>query len=525
MERGLLPAPGASAGRWKRWVYGAAAVAAVAALGVTSLGGGGEVRRPGPAGSGLGAQLAALRGGNDLVRAGRAQVGREPALYPTAYGRLESSVGGSVPPVRSASLARLVREDAMDTPAWRSYYVCLALDGDDRTAASVVDRAGLRPRAEREALGYLRAPDRADDLPTSLMTRAAFLRALDCLGRSGEVPRAALDRLAADTARADQPAPVLYAVEALRAVGVRASPDRVLRDAGSRSPVDCAAPEPVQRAALTLLSGRLDGATRACLVPALRDPDPQTRWLVRRALTRDGAALPPPAGRVGADGLVARTPVQMGTLSATYDAARALAAGGRTAEVPGWLVTGLRRLGSEGGLEPADRVLLAMTCHRLSLECGPGAEQGAEEAAALAVPGRLTPGNRRSWYGVMSARAEFGLGCRPTVVDLPENDPDRIGVAAALGEAGCTEQAAELTEGTDLVGLARRALRDGDLVRASDAVQAALAAGVTVPQEFWDGLPAQLKRHRDARYPDLYAEAPGGAAAADATRAAYHLLA
>ncbi|MFD4377198.1 hypothetical protein [Streptomyces sp. NPDC058486] len=470
-----------------------------------------------------------MRGANDLVRAGRAQVGREPALYPTAYGRLEAGVGGSAPPVRSDALARLAREDVMDTPAWQSSYVCLALDGDERTAVSVVDRAGLRRSAEREALAYLRAPDRADDAPTSLTTRAAFLRTLDCLGRSGDVPRAALERLAADTARADQPAPALYAVEALRAVGVDASPTRILREAASRPSAGCGGLEPVQSAALTLLGGRLDGSTRACLEPALRDPDPQTRWLVRRALTRDapraGAALPPPAGQVGADGLVAKTPAQMGTLSATYDAARALAASGRAGEAPGWLVAGLRELGSADGLDPADRVLLAMTCHRLSLECGPQARKGAEEAAALEVPGRLTSANRRSWYGAMSARAEFGLGCRPTEVDLPAGDADLYRVAAVLGEAGCTERAAELAGGTDLVGRARRALRDGDLVGASDAVQAALAAGVTVPQGFWDGLPALLKRHRDARYPDLYAEAPGGTASADATRAAYHLLA
>ncbi|MEU2506137.1 hypothetical protein ABZ621_15705 [Streptomyces sp. NPDC007863] len=512
-----------------RWAGGVAAVVGASVLGVVLFGGGGEVPRPGAAGSGLGVQLGALRGANDLVRAGRDEVGRTPALYPTAYGRLEAAVGGAVPPVRGDALVEVVRRDAVDTAAWRAYYVCLATDGDRRAAGGVVDRAGIRREAEREAVAYLRAPDRGDDAPTSLMTRAAFLRVLDCLGRGRDVPRAAVARLAADVARGDQPAPALYAVEALRAAGVEATPTRVLRETGSRAPDDCAGLEAVQRAALTLLGGRSDRSTRACLRPALSDPDPQTRWLVRRALSGDApeaaAALPPPAARVGADGLVARTPAQMGTLSATYDAARALAAGGRPGEAPGWLVEGLRRLGTEDGLDPADRVLLAMTCHRLSLECGPQAEKGAEEAAALAVPGRLTPANRRSWYGAMSARAEFGLGCRPTVVDLPAGDPDLAGVAAVLGEAGCTERAAELVDGTDLVGLARRALRNGDLVAASDAVRAALAAGVTVPQAFWDELPALLARHRDARYPDLYAEAAGGTAAADATLAAYLLLA
>ncbi len=513
------------------WGVAGAGAAGVLGLGLFGFGflGGGDVRRPGPAGSGLVAQLDALRGANDLVRSGRAEVGRDPALYPTAYGRLEAAVGGTAPPVRSDALVRLARADVMDTPAWQSSYVCLALDGDGRTAASVVDRAGLRRAAEREALGYLRAPDPADDAPTSLTTRAAFLRTLDCLGRSGDVPRAALDRLAADAARTDQPAPALYAVEALRAVGVEAAPTRALKDDASRPPAGCAGLEPVQRAALTLLGGRFDASTRACLEPALRDSDPQTRWLARRALARDDPkaadTLPPPAGRFDADGLVARAPAQMGTLSASYDAARALAAGGRAAEAPGWLRAGLRALGSEGGLDPADRVLLAMTCHRLALDCGPQAERGAEEAAAMAVPERLTPANRRSWYGAMSARAEFGLGCRPTVVDLPAGDPDRLAVAAVLGEAGCTGQAAELVGGTDLAGVVRKALREGDLLRASDAVRAALAAGVTVPQDVWAELPSLLKPYRDARYPDLYAGSPGGTAATDATRAAYLLLA
>lgn len=34
-----------------------------------------------------------------------------------------------------------------------------------------------------------------------------------------------------------------------------------------------------------------------------------------------------------------------------------------------------------------------------------------------------------------------------------------------------------------------------------------------------------LERYRDAKYQDLYAATPGGAASAEATRAAYYLLA
>lgn len=537
----------------------AAAIAGVAALGV-SMFGGGTVERPDQPGTELAAQLDALRGANDLVRATRAEVGRDPALYPTAYGRLEAALptghrtgGKPVPGIRPAALAQLARTDLLDTPAWRAQYVCLSLSATSRAAeasqaanvpavslatnaAAVLKQAGLLTQAETEALGYLRAPDPGDDATTSLATRAAFLQTLACLGRDDQVARATLTRLAADTAQVDRPVPALYAVEALRAVGVRARAAHVLRhaDADLRR-ADCAGLEPIQRAASALLRRELTRQTRACLLPALHDPDTQTRWLVRRALALGASdssspPIPAPTAAVRPDGLVAKSPTQLGTLTATYNVARALTASGGQQRAPGWLRNGLKRLGSDPGLDPSDRLLLAMTCHRLSLACGPQADKGAGEAAERAVPARLTAENQHSWYGATAARAEFGLGCPRTSVESPRHEGDALPsrslrVAAVLADAGCTTQARRLTEGTDLVAQAQRALGEGELAAASDAVQAALAADQSVAQTFWHELPALLAPYRDAEFPDLYADSPGGAASADATRAAYYLLA
>ncbi|WP_336542799.1 hypothetical protein [Streptomyces brasiliscabiei] len=527
---------------------------AVAAALIASAFGGGPVDRPGPPGGALAGQLDALRGANDLVRATRADVGRDPALYPTAYGRLEAAVaarhrGGAaadgVPEARTAPLADLARTDVLDTPAWRAHYVCLSLMGTGPAgsggAAAVLDRAGVRERAEREALDYLRAPDDTDDAPTSLATRAAFLQTLTCLGRDGEVPRATVRVLAADTSRAEQAVPVLYSVEALRAVGVRARATRALQGSDARLAAGCTGLDPIQRAALTLLRHRLTQRTRDCLLPSLSDPDTQTRWLVRRALTvgaknGDGegdtaGSLPEPVGRVRSDGLVAKSPAQLGTLTATYNAARALTAGAQQAHTPYWLKQRLTRMGSDGGLEPSDRLLLAMTCHRLALTCGPQADKGAKEASRLKVPERLTTENERLWHGVMAARAEFGLGCGRTAVDLPDGEAGAelsarsLRIVVALADAGCTAQAERLTEGTGLVARAREALRAGDLATASDAVQAVLASEQSIPQDLWDDLPGLLRRYRDPEFPDLYAASPGGTASADATRSAYYLLA
>ena len=242
--------------RRRRVLVAVGVVAAAAALGA-SVFGGGPVDRPMPPGGDLAGQLDALRGANDLVRATRADVGRDPALYPTAYGRLEAALAarhqggggaGRVPEVRPAPLADLARTDVLDTPAWRAHYVCLSLTGTgpagSGSAATVLERAGLRKRAEREALAYLSAPDDEDDALTSLATRAAFLQTLTCLGRDGEVPRATVKTLAVDTARAEQAVPALYAVEALRAVGVRVRATRAIRRADARLAAGCTGLDP-----------------------------------------------------------------------------------------------------------------------------------------------------------------------------------------------------------------------------------------------------------------------------------------
>ncbi|MFD6416462.1 hypothetical protein [Streptomyces sp. NPDC060194] len=524
---------GAEEARRRTRALTAAAVATgVMVFGVATVSGE-SVDRPPPPGSDLGNRLDALRGANDLVRATRTEVGRDPALYPTAYGRQEAALVpgrgavAAVPPVRTDALADLARHDALDTPAWRAHYVCLSVGTD---AGTVLERADLREEAEREALAYVRAPDAADDALTSLATRAAFLQTLTCLGRDDEVPRTALEHFAADVAEVGEPLPALYAVEASRAAGVPARATRVLRDAGSRLEADCGSLEPLQRAALTLLHGRLTSQSRACLLPALRDADTQTRWVVRRALMTGGAgSLPAPPERVRPDGLVAKSPSPMGTLSATYQAARAVAAAGGHRSLPGWLTARLKAMGSDPGLDPTDRFLLAMTCHRVVLQCGPQADKGVKEAAAMKVPARLTPSNQRSWTGAMAARAEFGLGCPRTSVERPRqnrDDPTRLPrIVVALANAGCTAQAERLGSGSDFAAQGRAALRAGDLTAAADLIQAALAVGETVPRALWDEIPRLLERFRDPEHPDLYAPTPGGAASVDATRSAYYLLA
>ncbi|MFI6943829.1 hypothetical protein ACIBI4_31570 [Streptomyces sp. NPDC050418] len=527
-------------GRRGRIVTVALLAIAAAALAVAMVGGG-SVDRPERPGSDLAEQLDALRGANDLVRATREDAGKEPALYPTAYGRREAAavIGGKpLPEVRPDALADLARSDVLDPPAWRAHYVCLSLAGAEATvsadAATVLERAGIRRRAENEALSYLRAPDVEDDDLTSLATRAAHLQTLTCLGRDDAVSRGTLDRLAADTARVTEPLPALYAAEALRAVGVNSPARRALRDADELLKADCGELDVIQRAALSLLRKQLTQQTRACLLPSLQDSDTQTRWVVRRALTLGGTApsksLPSPVGNIRSDGLVAKEPTQLGTLTATYNAAQALTAAAQHNQVPDWLKRRLNQLGSDPELDSSDRVLLAMTCHRLSLTCGPQAKKGAEEAAELKVPTRLTTENQRSWHGAMATRAEFGLGCPRTSVELPEEKGGMVAAGSlrtvvALADAGCAGQAEELTKGFDLAAQAREALRNGELLIASDMVQAALASDQNVPQSLWEDIPRLLQGYRDDEHRDLYATSPGGAASAEATRAAYYLLA
>ncbi|MDG4864875.1 hypothetical protein P8605_42680, partial [Streptomyces sp. T-3] len=379
---------------------------------------------------------------------------------------------GRVPALRAAALAELVRTDLIETPAWRAHYACLSADAAERVdVRKVLDKAGLRTKAEREALTYLRTPDREDDPLTSLATRAAFLQTLTCLGQADRVPRAVLRDLASDTAAAKRPVPALYAADALRAVGVEARTDRAQGAADALPDADCSRLDSMERSALVLLTEELPGAARDCLRPGLDDPDPQIRWLVRRALAEHGAAKELPAPSAAAfteDGLVRKAPAQLGTLTATYDAARALTASAQADDAPQWLTKRLVQLGDDPELDPSDRVLLAMTCHRLALSCGRHAEQGLAEAKKAKVPARLGKTNERSWYGAVAARAEFGLGCPRTEVDLARPaggafSAHDLKVLAILAEAGCDEQVARLTKGTGLVKQVRGALRDGEL--------------------------------------------------------------
>ncbi|MBV1953241.1 hypothetical protein KUG12_02425 [Streptomyces sp. BV333] len=506
------------------------------------------VERPGRPGSELVEQLAALRGANDLARSTTQVVGDDPSLYPTAYQRLEVGLGVGrgdrvkpVPPAALDELAGLARRDVLDTPAWRAYYVCLALSDNpasvvrtSRRATDVLTRAGIREAAQEEASSYVRKPSAQDDHLTSLATRAAFVQTLTCLGQRETVPATAWKQLSSDAAQAREPAPVLQARDALTSAG-RSSPTlRVLDRVGELEEADCARLEPVARAALSILSARLPPESRACLRQSLRDEDPQTRWLSRRALlaANPDATLPSPTADLRPDGLGAKAPRQLGTLTATYDIARALTASGRWEAAPEWLKNGLRDQGGREELDGADQVLLALSCHRLHLDCGPQADKGVRRVGRMSAPVQPAPLQHRAWHRLLTARAELELGCPDRTDDAtasgpesPALKPESIQLAAALGEAGCRQAAAHLVAGVNLVGLVRAKLSEGDLLAAGDALQAALATNKPIPQALHQELPSLLARYRNKEHPALFSERPGGPASARATRAAYHLLA
>lgn len=506
------------------------------------------VERPGRPGSELAEQLAALRGSNGLARSTTRVVGDDPALYPTAYQRLEAGLVADrgegaerVPPAAPKELAGLAKRDVLDTPAWRAYYVCLALSedptavrGPSRQAVDVLTLAGIRDPAEKEASAYVREPSAQDDDLTSLASRAAFAQTLTCLGRQDTIPGASWDRLSSDAAKAREPAPALQARDALAATG-RTSPSlRVLNRAKELEGEDCARLEPVARAALSVLTGHMPPESRDCLRRALRDEDPQTRWLSRRALLAadPDATLPSPTTILRPDGLGAKAPRQLGTLTATYDVARALTASGQWQATPEWLKNGLREQGGREDLDRADQVLLALSCHRLQLDCGPQAGKGAQQVSRMSVPSRPAPAEHRAWHRLLTARAEFELGCPDradnSVTSGPESTgltPESIQLAAVLGEAGCRQAAAQLVSGVNLVGLVRAKLEEGDLLAAADALQTALSTNKPIPQSFHHELPSLLARYRSDAHPALFSERPGGPASARATRAAYYLLA
>lgn len=505
------------------------------------------VERPDRPGAELAEQLSALRGANDLARGTTRVAGDDPGLYPTAYQRLEARLGagegrvGQIPAVALEKLADLAEHDALDTPAWRAYYVCLALSeeplpahGASRRALDVLARAGVRDAAEEEARAYVRNPPAQDDALTSLATRAAFVQTLSCLGEQDTIPAAALRRLSSDAARATEPAPVLQARDALSTLSLSDPPLRALTRAKELEDDDCAGMEPVSRAALSLLTRRMPPESRTCLRQSLRDEDPQTRWLSRRALLAADpkASLPPSVAVLGSDGLGTKRPRQFGTLTATYDIARALTATGQGHAAPEWLRSGLREMGHQEELDQADRVLLALNCHRLRVDCGPQADKGMRQVGRMSAPARMTPAEHRSWHRLLVARAEFALGC-PRRTDVaaasgPESTAvkaDAVQLAAALGEAGCRQAASRLASGVDLVQRVRAELAEGDLVAASDALQAALAIQEPIPHALHREIPALLAPFRTVEHPALFSERPGGPASARATRAAYYLLA
>ncbi|WKX71955.1 hypothetical protein [Streptomyces sp. XD-27] len=511
-------------------------------------------------GSALPGALDELRGENDLVRGSAADVGTDPALYPTAYGRQDATSartgggGGKVPALDSAALATTAEHDAIDTPAWRVYYVCLAAGTDTKVSArGVVAKAGLTRKAADEALGYLRAPAKDDNRPTSVATRAAFLDVVRCLGETDRLPDGAAADLARDAARTKEPIPVLYALDALKAVKAPV-PDRLsVAPVSASARTSCDDLSAQERAARALLGdAAADGADAEagkadveCLRRGLASEDPQTRWLSRRALREADAdgGLPASPTEFTSDGLVAKAPRQLGTLRASYHAARALTAAARADDVPEWLIEELKRLGSDPELEQSDQIALALVCHRLEADCGSNAERGRKQAESLAVPGKLTMDNFAVWQDAMKVRAEFGLGCPKTRVALPgagsgaasgaaprqradQLDAPRIRALYLLGEAGCDKQVKELAgDGTDLVGQARTALAQGDLVTAADALATAAKLGVNLPQKQWDAFRPAVERYRSAQNPALFSRAPGQAASAEATSAGYVVIA
>ncbi|MFI2458085.1 hypothetical protein [Streptomyces sp. NPDC019539] len=230
------------------------------------------------------------------------------------------------------------------------------------------------------------------------------------------------------------------------------------------------------------------------------------------------------------EGLVNKVPVQMGTLRATYQAARALTASGQPEKAPQWLTDELVRLGSDPELDAADEIPLAMVCHRLQLDCGSRADKGTQRIGRLRVPEQLVPGNERLWQDAMTARAEFQMGCPRTQVrreNLPygTSSPQFLMILRTLGESDCTTQVQELARGIDLVALARDTLKKGEIVQGSDALQAAIAAGRVIPQRMWQEMPDLVNNNRAPEGRDLFSKFAGGPASSQATAAGYYLLA
>ncbi|WP_236239985.1 hypothetical protein [Streptomyces sp. CC228A] len=492
---------------------------------------------PDAPGQGLPEALEQLRGDNDLVRPQAVAHGARPRLHSTAYGRQETRLSDgttAMPALDDKALIALAESDATESPAWRAYYLCLAVAPRDPGAPSphaqrLMDQIPWSKEALEEARTYLITRGSTDSIDTSVATRGSFLTALRCLGKADGVPESALDALATDANRISTPIPVLEASDALSGLGRPLKPSTAVSDWHSEATAQsCTEADAAQLAAQRILSPatRLPQESAQCLKAGIGSDNPQTRWLARRALPQEKSIKT----RAAFDdkGLVIETPNQQGNLRATYEAARALAITGTQNQAPDWLTDAVRKLSNERELPPGDNVMVALICDRLELACGPRAAEGQRDVAALVVPPRYQANRSAQWGDTMRARIELELGCPKTDIApaLPEGkrlDGPALRALRLLGEAGCKEQAAQAVTGHDLPKIATGLLRDGDLIGAADAYWAAVHSGAVISQEFFDQLPSLVAKFTAKGNASLYSRTPGGPADVEATNAAYSL--
>ncbi|MEU2183521.1 hypothetical protein [Streptomyces thermolilacinus] len=388
---------------------------------------------PDTPGQGLPGALEQLRGDNDLIRPQAVAHGARPRLHSTAYGRQETRLAGgttSMPALDDKELIAVAESDATESPAWRAYYLCLAVAPEDPGAPSphtqrLLEQVPWSEEALEEARTYLITRGASDSIDTSVATRGSFLIALRCLGKADGVPESALDALAADADRISTPIPVLEASDALSGLGRPLKPSTATAVSAWRSEAtaqSCTEADAAQLAAQRILSPatRLPQESAQCLKAGIGSGNPQTRWLARRALPQEKSI------KTRADfddkGLVVETPIQQGNLRATYEAARALAITGTHKQAPDWLTDAVRKISNERELPPGDNVMVALICDRLELACGPRAAEGRRDIAALVVPPRYQANRSTQWGDNMRARIELELGCPKTDIApaLPE---------------------------------------------------------------------------------------------------------
>lgn len=488
-------------------------------------------------GAPLAAALNELRGDNDLVLGSTRKNGVEPSLYETAYGRLEHAAAKQdMPRVRVGELMSLAAAEEIDTEAWRSYYVCLTAKTDPALdPARVIRDAGIMKPALDEISGYFADPDRqGEDLPTSVTTRAAFLSTLHCLSRDSLANADDVRLLADEAGKLAEPVPVLLTADALRERRAGSDPKLATgrftaADAGEK----CDAVSSMGMAAIALLTDDQDAEAAGCLRTATAGEDAQTRWLARRALAdmSAGVELPAPRAGVGKDGLVNKVPRQLGTLRATYHAARALALTGALEQVPKWLRRGIEEARNQPDLARGDRIMLGQICDRLTVErppvyCGDAVAEANRLAADIDVPPKLTQRNYAAWHDSMVLHTHFQQDCPTTEVTLPKRnltkvDGEWIRALALLMQAGCEAQARELIDPEHLVRRIQLSLDDHDLLIAADAYYLSWHTDADISNELTEQLSATVLTYRSREDPALFSREPGGAADIEATAAAY----